>query len=158
LKRVGICTLSAAAAACGPTAEYTASQTLQPGVTLHSYSDDLQTAMIFGPDARSRFCLDPAPDVAAGGSDSIALNDGTADGISVSDQKSVVGLGGRTDLTLVTRELLYRACELLLNANLSPEDSLALYQETLRSILQISRHIHGSAAFMDTGNDEAGPD
>ena len=60
-------------------------------------------------------------------------------GDSISDKSSsgAVTLGGRDPTVLITRELMFRACELTLNTNAKPEAAVKIYVDTLKALLKI---------------------
>jgi len=60
-------------------------------------------------------------------------------GDSFGDKSSsgAVTLGGRDPTVLITRELMFRACELSLNANLEPDDATKIYKGTLDVLIDI---------------------
>jgi len=60
-------------------------------------------------------------------------------GDSIGDKSSsgAVTLGGRDPTVLITRELMFRACELSLNANLEPDDATKIYKGTLDVLIDI---------------------
>ena len=87
------------------------------------YSASIRGTYFKSTDAASKFCAEPAPDVALDTLQKFAaeLNvkvEGSGEGggkVSSEVGSKVVELAGRTQLILLARELLYRACELSLN-------------------------------------------
>jgi hypothetical protein len=87
--------------------------------------------------AKVKFCAEPAPDVALDSLQKLAASLKTTNptGTGLSGDASldaslnikVVQLAGRTQLLLIAREMLYRACELSLNNPASTQDILAMY-------------------------------
>lgn len=70
-----------------------------------------------------------------GGGLSLGGSDKSAKGsVGVGDQHGIEDLGGRSAEVLITRELMYRACELSVNTNSDHDQSLAIYQMFLTSI------------------------
>lgn len=57
-------------------------------------------------------------------------------GVGVGSNSSDLALGGRSPQVLIVRELLYRLCEISLNAGLSAKDVVELYKDTLPMISQ----------------------
>jgi len=127
--------------ACDTTGEFVNSYEAQPGLIMHSYSDDLQTAVVKQAGSSSKVCLEPSPDVGAGGGVQANLGDAGGDRADLSETRTVVSLGGRSDLTLVTRELMYRACELSVNNNLSPQETVAVYTTFLNALGGVAKTI-----------------
>lgn len=95
-------------------------------------------------------CRTPAPDALADESDSTALS---FDGQSVgADQSfSVDGLGGRSPEVLIARELIYRLCQLSVNVQLSKEQALKIYGDTIGKITYMV-----NSAPAETGTDGTG--
>ncbi|MEM9967076.1 MAG: hypothetical protein AAF755_03130 [Pseudomonadota bacterium] len=133
--------LGVALAGCNATGEYVSSYEPRPGLILHSNSDDLQNTLIKDRGVQTQVCLEPSPDVGSGGGTSLAVSDRLGETADISQTRDVVPLGGRTEVTLVARELMYRACELAANQNLTPEQTLKVYQMFLQSLSQVAAHV-----------------
>ena len=78
--------------------------------------------------SRERYCRTPGPDFASGNGGGVNIDTGQGPKIGVNDSYSAMSMGGRSPDVLIMRELLYRACELALNANASPEQTLEIYR------------------------------
>lgn len=65
---------------------------------------------------------------------SATLSGGENEGINNQKNANDVEMSGRTPAVLMARELLYRVCELSTNYNLSKEEVLKLYGDTLKTI------------------------
>ncbi|MBD1584633.1 hypothetical protein [Pseudoalteromonas sp. S16_S37] len=81
--------------------------------------------------------MSPAPDAVATKSEGFNIWVPKT-GLGETDNTGADLLGGRNPATLISRELLYRSCELSLNQHLSKEEALAIYRETLSTITKIS--------------------
>lgn len=125
-------------------AEFVSNYSPAPGLTMHSFTDNLQNAFFKDEGIKTRFCLQPSPDVALSLSDGLTLNSAISDGIGLTESADAVSLDGRGDSTLITRELMYRACELSVNSNLNPQDSREVYRNFLNAVIQITANVHSS--------------
>jgi hypothetical protein len=69
----------------------------------------------------------------------------SAAGESIGDETSTgeLTMGGRDPTVLITRELMYRSCELSLNLNLKPEDATKIYTGTLDVLIGIVKSHKG---------------
>lgn len=82
-----------------------------------------------------KLCAEPAPDVALESVEKVTANlktvlqsGQTIEGsVATEFASKVMELAGRTQLVLLAREMLYRACELSINHNTGPEKALELY-------------------------------
>ena len=141
MRYLGILLISWALVGCASmSGHYSSSFTPTEDVVMHSYSDDLQNAFFKKGNNPTRLCLEPAPDVAVSATDNVSLSTQTGDSVGVQDGTSATSLGGRSGMALIAREMLYRACELSMNNNSSPEESIEIYERFLSSIEKISAH------------------
>lgn len=113
-------------------------------------------------DAKSleRHCRAPSPDVSVTASEGVSFSmpSLTGKGIGLNEDASSgsLSLGGRNPAVLITRELLYRSCELSNNLNLPSDQALSLFRDTMEAIVRISAGQTGrgttpvSASPMDT--------
>ncbi len=111
------------------------------GVDIVTTSSSRQMVMIKDRDSVERYCRGPEPDssLATSSGMSFSLPVGTgARTIGGQKQQESAALGGRNPAVLITRELLYRACELSMNTNADPEKTLAIYREFLQIAAQIA--------------------
>ena len=101
-------------------------------------TSDLQSAYMKENSNPVRYCADRMADVADSRDVKFGIGFGaeeTSDGAG----ESAVGLGGRNPAVLITRELLYRACEISINHNLSKEETLEVYYRFLNAAIDISK-------------------
>ena len=84
----------------------------------------------------ARFCAETNTDAQSTSSGGFSLG---AAGESIGDETSTgaVTLGGRDPTVLITRELMFRACELTLNINAEAGDAVKIYADTLKALLTI---------------------
>ena len=122
-------------------------------------------------DSLERFCRSPNPDFASGQTSAVSLGLGNGPSIGSSSGAMIDSLGGRSPALLITRELMYRACELALNLNANTDLSKEIYWRFLGTIelaikAQTGTGVQGSSvstsatasvpAAMPQGNSSAG--
>jgi hypothetical protein len=100
------------------------------------------------PKSMERHCRAPSPDVSLTSSEGVSINvpspAGGGVGLGEDTSTGALGLGGRSPAVLISRELLYRACELSNNLNLPRDQALKLFQDILAVIVKISTTQTGS--------------
>lgn len=96
-------------------------------------------------------CAGIGPDASlnehSGGSFSLSMmhiGDKTND--SASEGETETSLGGRSANVLITREILYRQCELLGNADFSDNEKREIYENTLNALVEINKTNLGQGA------------
>lgn len=106
-----------------------------------------------------RGCRSPSPDVVMGSSsafsESVPLKLMGSEQASASKQFDTAMLGGRSPSVLISREILFRGCELASNHQLSTEQALALFRDSLDKIaviVQTTRQEVGTAAGSSEGS------
>lgn len=97
------------------------------------------TREVYFKDSRSleRHCRAPGPDVSIESSSGISLGAsfiGKTEELSDTNGQSGLALGGRDPAVLLTRELMYRACELTSNLNANQKTTLYIYNRFLRTV------------------------
>lgn len=110
-----------------------------------SYPAALRGAYFFKNDKVIKYCAEPAPDIALDTLQKLTAElSGTMSGAEKIDGKlatelssKVVQLAGRTELLLLAREMLYRACEL--NINNGNADVTNLYNRVATLIEALSQ-------------------
>jgi len=93
------------------------------------------------------FCSEPSPDVAVDENTSVSFDVSVVDSNDNSNESegiNEVGLGGRSANVLITRETFYRTCEFISNSNLSDQQKLDLYKQTLKTIADINNQNLGT--------------
>lgn len=91
-------------------------------------------AFFTSPDAKERHCLSTSPDFTVEASGGISLGGIGLKSIGENSGQSALGLGGRSPAVLITRELMYRACELTANIQASPKVTIKTYERFLQTI------------------------
>jgi len=95
--------------------------------------------------SKERYCRSPGPDFSVQSSDGVNL--GVSSPILGSGQEKVgfdsgqsaFGLGGRSADVLLTRELMFRACELSSNIDANQETSIAIYERFLATVERLAQ-------------------
>ena len=101
--------------------------------------------VISDPKFKEQVCKTPAPDVLAGVTKSEAISlpsllpGATSSGAAITDSEgySATNLGGRTPSVLIARDFLYRVCEMSINMQLSPEETVKVYLQAMDKIVEI---------------------
>jgi hypothetical protein len=120
-----------------------------------------QSVILKDPKFSERYCVAPSPDALMDSSSSVslsALNPLSAltspqagapsssgatstqpgSGVTFGSTANDVNLGGRSPQVLIVREILYRFCELTLNADLSKEAQIQLWQQLMPMLINAS--------------------
>jgi hypothetical protein len=121
--------------ACAPHAPYVKKT---QGIQLHSKTSDLMASYIKESPNSVRLCADRMSDIADTNIVRFGI-DLSGEGTNEEAGDRSIALGGRNPAVLITRELLYRACELSNNLNLSKEETLAVYYRFLDASLTIAK-------------------
>ncbi len=113
------------------------------GIHIYSTTADQQSTIMKDHNSTERFCLARGADVAdtesAGVGASFGINSKN-ESLTDGSSRGAVTLGGRNPAVLITRELMYRTCEIIMNLNLTKEESLKLFAETLNASVTISQN------------------
>lgn len=101
--------------------------------------------IITDPSVKERICKTPSPDVLAGDTQSDGMSlagllpSASSGNSSLTESQgfSSTTLGGRTPSVLITRDVLYRICEMTSNLQMNSEDTVKAYFSALDKITQI---------------------
>ncbi len=101
-----------------------------------TYPSDVRGTYVVKDDSALKFCAEPVPDVALESIQKLTANlkatfaAGQPIDASISGELAVkaVELAGRTQLLLIAREMLYRACEMSLNHPAKLSDAMDMYR------------------------------
>lgn len=113
-----------------------------------------KTTIIKDKNSVERFCRSPNPDFASGQSSAVSLGLPNGPAVGTSAGAMIDSLGGRSSVLLITRELMYRACELSLNLDANADLSKEIYWKFLNLVAkamksqsgyqtQLVRGVHG---------------
>lgn len=140
LKFLSLVTIMAIASACSGFSATTPVTEVYRDIAVHTSSDEAQVVVFRRADSDSKICLAPSPDSSPTISEgaSIALP-GSHDEIAAEDATGALSLGGRNPEVLITRELLYRACELTQNIGATPQDTVKIYTLFLNAAVTIAQ-------------------
>lgn len=93
--------------------------------------------------ATERFCSAPEPDFSRTASNGISVGiptiAGGTSGVGTSVTQGGLELGGRDPAVLISRELMYRACELSANINADPATELMIYNKFLSILVEVAK-------------------
>ncbi len=125
-----------------------------PGTSIHKVieRDGIDALLIpaeyrevyFSPqNSLDRHCRAPDPDFTVQASDSVslglsALGAGKQGDVGMGSGQAALGLGGRSADVLITRELMYRACEMSSNINADAQATIAIYERFLQAVENIA--------------------
>ena len=104
------------------------------GLDLFVEDANKKTTIIKDKNSLERFCRSPNPDFASGATSAVSLGLGRGPSIGTSSGAAIDSLGGRSPALLITRELMYRACELALNLDADVALSREIYWRFLGTI------------------------
>lgn len=102
----------------------------------------------------ARVCVQTDVDLGKAHSQGFGASYGNV-GVHESGNTAEAVLGGRSAAVLITRELLYRACELSLNLNMDTQSTLDFYLKALEVVKAIATHQAVSGTPPKTVNAEA---
>ena len=112
------------------------------GIKIYSSTSDLQFSFLKERTSNEYFCDSRPSDVADTSVNNIGLSASTAgarEGIVGGSSRGAIDLGGRSPAVLITREMMYRACEMIMNLHLNKKEALELYMETLSSVVKVAK-------------------
>lgn len=101
-------------------------------------------------------CRAPDPDFTVQSSNGIGLgvnNVVTDETLSVGDSQAALNLGARSPAVLLTRELIYRACELSANVNANKDETIAIYERFLQSVDKLNAQQTSSGVSVSESRD-----
>lgn len=110
-----------------------------------SYPSDIRGTYVVKEGSNLKFCAEPVPDIALESIQKLVANikltlpqQQTA-GVDVASDLTVkaIELAGRTQLLLIAREMLYRACEMSVNHPTQLSDAMEMY----RIVIQLVRDL-----------------
>ena len=104
------------------------------GVDLLVEDASRKTTVLKDRNSSERFCRSPNPDFASGQSNAVSLGLANGPSIGTSTGAQIDSLGGRSPALLITRELMYRACELALNLDANTELTKEIYWKFLGTV------------------------
>lgn len=101
---------------------------------------------------REKVCMTPPPDSTSSYEEGVSVELPSAlggEGVSEGAGKGALALGGRSPSALITREILYRTCELMMNTNADPKKMEEMFFRALGAVVAISgaQTEDGSSAF-----------
>ena len=122
------------------------------GVSAVEVADSARLTFFKEHNSNERFCGPRQGDIATTQSKSIGLGFSGSlqtDTVSEGASQGAMTLGGRNPEVLLAREMLFRACELALNVNADPEQTIEIYKMFLASIEKLADSQATAAASTD---------
>jgi|GEM_PF-4523081 hypothetical protein len=114
----------------------------QGGLTTFTATEDSETSLIKAPGNLHQFCAARESDAVSAPEGGISLGFGAGgiakESVGATSGSGALSLGGRDPLVLITRELMYRVCELSINHNLSKEETIVLYKHFMDRLIDIA--------------------
>jgi len=110
----------------------------QGGLSTFTLSEDTETSLIKDPDSVLKFCGARESDAISAKQDGLSLGfgaGGSQESLGATNGSGALSLGGRDPLVLITREFMYRVCELSLNHNLNKQETIDLYKYFIDKLL-----------------------
>jgi hypothetical protein len=87
--------------------------------------------------SKDQLCAGTGSDFAAYSNKGFSF--GGKENVGLTDDHGVAGFGGRTAMVLITREMMFRACELSLNTNSNRAESIEIYKLFLDAVTRIAQ-------------------
>ena len=112
------------------------------GVDIVASDSTRQLTYIKERSSTERFCRGPGADSVTTGSQGVSAQiplRGNSVGLGEESTSGAVDLGGRNPAVLITRELMYRACELASNTNADGATERQIYMQFLQAVTAISK-------------------
>jgi hypothetical protein len=112
------------------------------GIKVYSTSSDMQSSFLKSRKSGEHFCDSRMSDVADTESASVGLGAsiiGKSESINEGASRGALALGGRSPSVLITREVMYRTCEMIMNLELNKKEALDLYIQTLNLVKSVTQ-------------------
>jgi len=117
------------------------------GVDIIAADSTRQLTYLKERNSTERFCRGPGADSLNTGSEGVSVAlpiAGRSVGLGEQRTSGGIDLGGRNPALLITRELMYRACELASNTNADPVTERQIYLQFLQAVISISKNQLGT--------------
>ncbi len=112
------------------------------GLTTFTTTEDTETSLVKAPNNLHQFCASRESDAVSAPQTGLSFGLGVGgvskESVGATSGTGALSLGGRDPLVLITRELMYRVCEISLNHNLNKEETIALYKYFIDKIITIA--------------------
>jgi hypothetical protein len=112
------------------------------GVKVYSTTSAMQSSFVKSRNSGEHFCDSRMSDVADTESASVGLGAsiiGKSESINEGASRGALALGGRSPAVLITREVMYRTCEMVMNLDLNKKEALDLYIQTLNLVKNVAQ-------------------
>ena len=129
------------------------------GLDFITRNPELDMVVASDENSTGQFCMSPETDAVPTQAVGFALNYSGQGSASDTSGDGAAALGGRSESVLITREILYRTCEFILNHDLNQAQAIALYQQALSTAQAISTSntMTGTTAVDETASAPAAP-
>lgn len=129
--------------ACANLSPLTRSTQLKDGNYWLTYDSSRRGAYVYkGEDGKLHSCAEPAPDTGYNFTNGLKGKTTTASGTSAEGEVSltatIMAIAGRDNLVLISREALYRICEMRANGDLPPDKVYPAFREVMGAITAIA--------------------
>lgn len=126
-----------AACAGNPFADGVSSVQTDDDIEMFTRNPELDVVVFKSPDDVEKFCMSAETDAVPTASIGFALS---YSGSTASEESGIGAgaLGGRSAAVLISRDILYRTCEITLNYNLSKDEALALFNTALEKVQAVA--------------------
>lgn len=110
------------------------------GLVTFTADEGVETSIIKSPESLHKYCAARESDAVSESQSgfSLGLGLGGKDDASATSGGAAMSLGGRDPFLLVTREFMYRVCELSLNHNLTKEETITIYKYFIDKLIVIA--------------------
>ncbi|MGE4418895.1 MAG: hypothetical protein AB7D38_03550 [Sulfurimonas sp.] len=115
------------------------------GIDLIVMEEGSKVTYLKDPNTLERFCASREIDTTKTFNEGLGLGlsaGGTQEQISGGEGTGAIALGGRSPAVLITREMMFRACELALNLNLDSEKTIEIYKMFLEYTNKLIKNEH----------------
>ena len=138
-------------------------QSANSDIEIYGTTAGMRAILLRKKSSESVYCAEPQPDATV--SESLSENASVSQGAAGSEDEGATesvgesSLGGRSVNVLITREIFYRTCEFISNANLSDDTKLEVFKASLQSIINLNNTNFGNGSVVQSPvqNNELNP-
>jgi hypothetical protein len=158
LKNIWVILFLSVFSSCSTTVDHTSVDEVgkKDRISALTYNASMRSIMVKGGHSIYKFCAQPEPDVGEAYSSGVhtgVKGVGTSEGAADETSTSVIGLGGRNSTLLLSREILYRVCEMGVNHNATYEQQSQAFFKALHALVLLGNE--SQAKFNTTGGEAA---
>lgn len=111
------------------------------GLVTFTADEAVETSLIKAPNDFHKFCAARESDAVSANQSGFSLGfglGGAKEDVGTTAGGAAMSLGGRDPLVLITREFMYRVCEISLNHDLTKEETITLYKYFIDKLITIA--------------------